>query len=390
MKHIKNGRLKNTMTYYICDAESKDECIFYCIVKVGSRFEKDSEAGISHFIEHMCLEFTKDSAFKNKASGYTNYEATLYQFCCKNNEESVKETLQVINKIITGEILNIKQIENVRNDVITEWFFQKTSEEYQERNDIYNELLPQELFKQMPIGQIERIKMFNFNELYSFHRKYYVPENIAIVCEGDFEHIDLTSILECELGGLHNNAGLVLNTTIFDLHDLTHRMIIKQDTLKLRIFILLQQRTNLSACFKNELVKVAGLSLLEKAVMKVITGLGIQMNEAVLYENKLTTELELVTIEFEYSDIIGSELTSLIQKTINKDWENELKTVSMEYLRKEVLRILKFSKNQTELSKKCIDNFIYLIPICLENMEDLVDQLAQKDEVLEFIHEVAY
>ncbi|MNO20082.1 Insulinase [compost metagenome] len=397
MEHVEKGQLKNAMTYYICNAETGEDCILYCIVKTGSRTEKNNQSGISHFLEHMCLEFTRDSTFKNRANGLTNYESTLFQFYCKNNEKSINEVLDKIYEIINGEVLNEALMENVRRDVIAEWKIQMISEGYIERNEIYSKLLPKPILDKIPIGQIEKIKKFNFKELCEFHQTHYVPNRIAIICEGNFEKVNIRNILNREMWGHSDATKEELKPNITEDVQPTKRFEIKLKKVPTKKMLILQiiisvygDSNSTSSYYKNELIKVAALTLLEKAVSQTLNNLGIQVDEAVMYENALTINFGIITLEFVSSNLKKQALEDILLEAIYIGWKSELKNSVMGKLNEEVLKTISKKRNQTNCSRKCINNFVFNEPFCPSNQESLLYQAIQfsQQDISKFIYEI--
>ena len=58
-KDVRIGKLPNGLTYYIRHNEyPKGQADFYIAQKVGSMQEEDHQAGLAHFLEHMCFNGT--------------------------------------------------------------------------------------------------------------------------------------------------------------------------------------------------------------------------------------------------------------------------------------------------------------------------------------------
>ncbi len=58
-KEVRIGKLPNGLTYYIRHNEyPKGQADFYIAQKVGSMQEEDHQAGLAHFLEHMCFNGT--------------------------------------------------------------------------------------------------------------------------------------------------------------------------------------------------------------------------------------------------------------------------------------------------------------------------------------------
>jgi predicted Zn-dependent peptidase len=178
-------------------------------VRVGSRFEPKSKAGISHFIEHMLFKGTtrrptaKQIAETIEGIGgisdaYTNQETTVYYARVAASHASV--ALDFLADLVRNPLFEPAEIEKERQ-VIGE----EIDMIYDTPDDWVEVLLDQVLWPNHPLGQNiagthESLASIDQEALVSFFQKSYHPRNLVIAVAGAFEPEKVTLELASHLG----------------------------------------------------------------------------------------------------------------------------------------------------------------------------------------------
>jgi len=164
------------------------------VVKVGSMMEDHNEYGLSHFLEHMLVDKMKYPVQDNHipsglfCHAYTNFYETVYLFYNNQSKEDdaytfISDCMNGINEIISGTGLNPDAMERVRRDVQNE----------HSTSVINKETAIKQLFMDeypnihLSIGDISFINSFSFDDVFDYHRKWYTPDNAAIIIESNLE-----------------------------------------------------------------------------------------------------------------------------------------------------------------------------------------------------------
>jgi predicted Zn-dependent peptidase len=176
----------------IKDIETASLGIF---LKVGSRYEKKSQKGIAHFLEHLIFKGSKNYSYLQikreiegrggYLNGFTSQESTGYyaRFLNKNS----KITLNILLDMVFWPLLKEKDIEKKRNVIL---------EEIKMYNDLPSSralsLLEKLLWPDHPLGEdiignFSTVKRINKKNLLDFKNTYYLPSNCIISFSGDFD-----------------------------------------------------------------------------------------------------------------------------------------------------------------------------------------------------------
>ena len=164
------------------------------LVKVGSNNEKESELGISHFIEHMVFEATKKRGssreIANQIEGiggelnaYTSNERTCYY--AKVPKKYFNRALDVISDILQNPLFREEDIEKQRKIILKEVGLVTDEPRFHQWV-----LFGKALFKKHPArnpayGTVKTVKLMKKNQILNYYKKYYQPNNMVISVVGD-------------------------------------------------------------------------------------------------------------------------------------------------------------------------------------------------------------
>ncbi|HLG25036.1 MAG TPA: pitrilysin family protein [Candidatus Nanoarchaeia archaeon] len=186
-------KLKNGITV-IFDKNSSKSVAVEVMVRVGSNNENESQAGLSHFLEHMLFEGTKtrkDSReianeiekYGGEFNAYTTGDRTAYFIKIINKQfEKALEILSdmVINSAFDEKIMEkekqviLKEINMVTDDPrLHQWvLFQKNLfEKHPAKNPTY--------------GTVKAVKGFSRKTLVDYYSEHYVSKNMILSISGN-------------------------------------------------------------------------------------------------------------------------------------------------------------------------------------------------------------
>ena len=217
---INYGKLKNGLTYYIRENSTpKDKVVMRLFVKTGSVMEEDHQRGLAHLIEHMAFNGSKNFPQKkideylssiglNLGSHYNAHASffeTVYKFeIPTNNKKNVETAIQILADIAKNLDLTPEAFERERKIV---------EEEY--RTDIggdkrYYDELSKFIFKnsllldRKPIGDIEVIKNFKYEDAISYYKKWYQPERMGLFIIGEIQSEEIKDLIQEYFGAFEN------------------------------------------------------------------------------------------------------------------------------------------------------------------------------------------
>lgn len=383
--YIYKNKLKNKLTYYICNEKDTPDVKIHLLIKIGSKSEKPQEIGVSHFLEHMCLAFNKAKFKEHRVCGYTSFEEINFCIYSKADNKSIHEAIDIVEGIFTGEIIDKDQLEDVRSDIASEWYKQMEGDYFRKRNRIYSKLLPHSLLERLPIGSLTNINKMDINTLYQFHNDYFVTELAALICVGDFSNIDIECVIREKFKNVIRRTPGVRRVLSTDSE--SKYLIINngytQGEIAYEIYTLQKNRfiSQIQYC-KNYLIEELVYLLLQR----LITENDIQCTKYRYYKNRITAEYEILSVELKLKDEMPIQV---IQNLIDRSLLSSSNfTVSNDLLLKITRQIdekvQEFKSQRNNLAQECVNNYLFDEPILswqdeVKIMKEILPKITVED-----------
>lgn len=201
---VRIGKLDNGLTYYIRNNNwPENKANFYIAQRVGSIQENDDQRGLAHFLEHMAfngsehfpdstlLEYTRSLGveFGSDLNAYTSIDQTVYRICNVPTKRAtaIDSCILILKDWSNGLTLDGKEIDKERGVIHQEW---QLNEGPGQR--MYQKILPAlypgcKYGERLPIGLMEIVDNFEHEALRAYYRKWYRPDNQAIIVVGDVD-----------------------------------------------------------------------------------------------------------------------------------------------------------------------------------------------------------
>ena len=170
-------------------------------VNAGSRDEKDSENGVSHFIEHMSFKGTKNrnalqiakelDAIGGMFNAFTGKENTCFHARVLGKHFPV--VADILGDIFLNSVFDPLEIEKERGIILQEI---KMSEDTPE--DYVHDLLQRVFWKDHPIGRPvlgtrDSIMDIDRDKIFDYIKRHYSSENVIISAAGAVDHNDMVN-----------------------------------------------------------------------------------------------------------------------------------------------------------------------------------------------------
>ena len=207
---VRVGHLKNGMTYYIRhNAKEPGLADFYIAQRVGSILEEPRQRGLAHFLEHMAFNGTKNFPGKGKRLGivpwcetigvkfganlnaYTSIDQTVYHIGSAplRRDGIIDSCLLVLHDWSHYLLLEDEEIDKERGVIHEEWRTRRAGRAVQR---LMEEAMPKvyrgtKYEDCMPIGSMDIVDNFPYQDLRNYYQKWYRPDLQAIVVVGDID-----------------------------------------------------------------------------------------------------------------------------------------------------------------------------------------------------------
>lgn len=197
------GVLDNGLKYYIRQNDfPSDKIELRLNVRSGSLNETEEERGLAHFVEHMAFNGTKN--FKSNdvikfmeeaglvfgkdtnaatSTDYTNYQLTVPY----DNDRLINTAFLILKDWAVNITFDEEEIEKEKGVIVEEWRLRNDAR-YRMGLESRKHTLSGSLYPDRdPIGLMEVVKNANKELLEGYYKKWYRPDNMAIVVVGNID-----------------------------------------------------------------------------------------------------------------------------------------------------------------------------------------------------------
>ncbi len=172
-------------------------------LNVGSRYENDQIAGVTHFLEHLTFKGTKKRTALEIAQSLESYGGDLNAFTTKEHtcfhglvlKENWQTALDVLIDITANMKFTAKDFQNEKSVVIQEIGMSEDAPD-----DIIYDYLLEYVYKNHPVGkpilgQIASVHGLKEKQVYDYYDSFYHGKNLVISCAGNLSHKKIEDFL---------------------------------------------------------------------------------------------------------------------------------------------------------------------------------------------------
>lgn len=197
--------LKNGMRIITVPIPNNKTATALVLVEAGSKYEKEKESGISHFLEHMCFKGTEKrpqagdislelDKLGAESNAFTSYEFTGYY--AKAHSKNVFKLIDVIADMYLNPLFNQDEINRERGVIIEEMNMYEDLPMRKVRED-FNSLL----YKGTPAGRTilgdkNFIKKTNSEDFLNYRNRHYVASATTVVIAGEIDEKEIIKNIE--------------------------------------------------------------------------------------------------------------------------------------------------------------------------------------------------
>ena len=216
---VRIGKLDNGLTYYIRHNEYPEHVAnFYIAQRVGSIQEEENQRGLAHFLEHMAfngsehfpgngiIDFTRSLGveFGSDLNAYTSIDQTVYRVCNVPTKRAtaVDSCLLILKDWSNGLLLEEDEIVKERDVVHNEWRMGEGPQQRMQTRCLPKMYPGSKYGERLPIGLMSVVDNFKRQELADYYKKWYRPDNQAIIVVGDVDVDHIEAEVKRLFGGI--------------------------------------------------------------------------------------------------------------------------------------------------------------------------------------------
>ena len=183
-------------------------------VKTGGRHETIEQNGIAHFLEHMAFKGTSTRSALDIVeliedvggyiNAYTSREVTAYY--TRVLKENVELSIELLFDILKNSTFEEREIEVERGVIL-----QEIGQSLDTPDDVVFDWLQETAFPKQALGRTilgpaERVKNFKRDDLLSFVKTHYRPDQMILSAAGGVDHDEIMRLVEKTFGALPQSS----------------------------------------------------------------------------------------------------------------------------------------------------------------------------------------
>ena len=211
----KKTTLKNGLRVLTIPMKGTQTATVMVMVGVGSRYESDKQAGLSHFIEHMLFKGTEKrpsaqsisvemDAIGGEFNAFTAKDKTAYY--AKVDSRHLGTALDVVTDIFLNSNLDQAEINRERGPILQELSMYE-DEPRRSVGDEFEELLyPESSMGRGIVGSKKTINAFQRKDFVSYMKKHYNASETVVCVSGKFDEKKIIAQIEKYFSGMITGA----------------------------------------------------------------------------------------------------------------------------------------------------------------------------------------
>jgi zinc protease len=210
VKAMEFVRLKNGMNCILEKRSGTGVVAVQVWVKVGSRYEDDRIAGITHFIEHLIFKGTekgegyeiapKIEALGGSINAFTSYDNTVYHIVIP--KDSFETGFELLVESVKSPAFPERELEKEKKVIIEEIKMGEDEPQRKLFKEVFAAAYPKHPYGRPIIGFEETVSRMTRADILSYYRAHYTPDNMSVVLVGDFDEKRVRQLLEEEFSGM--------------------------------------------------------------------------------------------------------------------------------------------------------------------------------------------
>jgi zinc protease len=192
--------LDNKLRVIFDEVSDTSACSIQVWIEVGSADEEETEAGYSHFIEHMLFKGSKMRGVGEIAkeieslggdiNAFTSFDQTVYKIDI--NGKYIDNAISVLSDMVCNPLFSEDEISNEKKVVLEEIKRSEDSPSQVSSKQLFSLVYEKHPYRRPVIGFESTIKNLTRSDLINYYNKWYTAQNIVVSIVGNFRKDEIT------------------------------------------------------------------------------------------------------------------------------------------------------------------------------------------------------
>jgi predicted Zn-dependent peptidase len=203
--NYKKTTLKNGLRVLLVPMKDTNTATVVVMVGVGSRYENEKEAGLSHFIEHMFFKGTEKrpdtlaiaeelDAIGGEFNAFTSKDRTGYY--AKADAKHIETAVDVVADMYMNSKMEAEEIKKEKGTIIQELNMYEDNPMRSIGDLFENMLYPDNFLGRDIIGYKKTINAFKRQDFLDYMKRFYVANDTVVCVSGKFNEKNILALIE--------------------------------------------------------------------------------------------------------------------------------------------------------------------------------------------------
>ena len=180
------------------------------VVRTGLRNETPENNGVSHMLEHMTFNGTDRRTQKQLYDEldfhgiYLNAQTSedYTTFMALNHKEQISPTLDILSDMLFHSTFSPAKFEKEKGIIVEEIRKDSENPDYKEESELRKAFYLKPPYALPVLGTVETVRNMSREQVLSYYREYYSPNNMIAIVIGDFDSADMLNKMRQYFGGV--------------------------------------------------------------------------------------------------------------------------------------------------------------------------------------------
>jgi predicted Zn-dependent peptidase len=203
--NYKKTTLKNGLRVLLIPMKDTNTATVVVMVGVGSRYEDEKEAGLSHFIEHMFFKGTEKrpdtlaiaeelDSIGGEFNAFTSKDRTGYY--AKADAKHIETAVDVVADMYMNSKMEAEEIKKEKGTIIQELNMYEDNPMRSIGDLFENMLYPDNFLGRDIIGYKKTINTFKHQDFLDYMKRFYVANDTVVCVSGKFNEKNILALIE--------------------------------------------------------------------------------------------------------------------------------------------------------------------------------------------------
>ncbi|NHC04098.1 insulinase family protein [Acinetobacter sp. 187] len=211
-QNIEEYKLDNGLRVILAPNDKESKIFMNTVYLTGALNDPQGKGGLAHLLEHLAFKGTenvKGEEYQRRLDQYTlmsnastDYYSTKYMSVIRPEKTAIDEMIYLEAERMDKLVLQEKFVPSEINIVMREREVRMDQPYAVLMDQMWKSAYGNQSLGRLPIGDLKELQSIKMDELNTFYRKWYAPNNAVMVIAGKFDKADVLKAIDKNFSGI--------------------------------------------------------------------------------------------------------------------------------------------------------------------------------------------